>query len=667
MKNKFYILLLVTNIVFLQTLCFAKEKFSWDFSDCEIKEMLYAVSIDTEISITADDTVYGKCDFRFSGNSFEDAFDSFLKASRLYAKKDGNIWTVSRFNFQKTEDKNIAECSGLKPVIVMGKLGKCLKRNITFDSLPGNEISFHLECPTDEQLIENVIRFLPGYVLEKSGEDWHIAKKTKTDFQNGEVFITKVRNDREEKGERIKVDVKNVLFSEAVENLFSGRNKSFCFISNCDVKAVRTSYEADSFEKALDILCSQNGFSFTVTDDVYYFSVNQESKNTLIYGISEWEYFPLKYLSIEKILPVLAKRFPKVEIVNNLQGAGFWGKVTCNEKKEICEFLNECDVETKTYLIKLKNIKASDFLKRLPPSVNKNDVCEADGNACLYFTGTEENYNKLIKEVECYDRPQLRLKYDLLILQYDETSGSLWSPSVSAKVLQKGDRNGGAIRLGNVLSFNVNIISAFGLDFAAALQTSISENKTRVFADTSLHGLAGKEISFTNTNTYRYRDNNLDPETGKPVYSGVTREIISGLKLDVSGWVSEDGMITSSVKASVTRRGTDTSSITGNPPPTSEKIVMTEVCAKSGEPVILSGLLSESDSDEMSGIPVASKIPVLGGLFKNHERNREKSQMVIILVPSIENEKEKIVEKNIYDKKWAEKRMEGLCRIMNLN
>ena len=126
------------------------------------------------------------------------------------------------------------------------------------------------------------------------------------------------------------------------------------------------------------------------------------------------------------------------------------------------------------------------------------------------------------------------------------------------------------------------------------------------------------------------------PNTGKPVYSGVTKEIVSGLKLDVVGSVSGDGMITSIVTASVTRQGIDTSASTGNPPPTSEKVVTTEVCGKSGEPIVISGLVQNTSSKSSSGIPLISKSPLLGVLFKSSEKIVEKSQMVIYLVPHIE-------------------------------
>ena len=221
--------------------------------------------------------------------------------------------------------------------------------------------------------------------------------------------------------------------------------------------------------------------------------------------------------------------------------------------------------------------------------------------------------------------------------------------------------------LGSVLNLNLDVISTFGLKFAASLQASIEENDTQVFADTTLHGVSGKKINFQNTNTYRYRDNNIDPETGKPIFSGVTREIVSGIKIDILGRVSGDGMITSTVTASVTRQGVDTSASTGNPPPTTEKIVTTEVCGKSGEVVVLSGLIQNSESEIQSRTPVVSKIPILGNLFKKKEKIVEKSQMIIYLVPHLERSLEdgsgfKTESGTWEDELWIKEKAEELLR-----
>ena len=199
--------------------------------------------------------------------------------------------------------------------------------------------------------------------------------------------------------------------------------------------------------------------------------------------------------------------------------------------------------------------------------------------------------------------------------------------------------------LGSVLNFNLDVVTTFGLTFAASLQNEINENKAQVFVDTTLHGVSGGTINFKNTNTYRYRDNNIDPDTGRPIYTGITREIASGLKLDVTGWVSGDGMITSKVNAAVSRQGVDLSSSTGNPPPTSEKVITTEVRGKSGEPIVLSGLVQNENSFVENRVPVISKIPLIGKLFSSENKTSEKTELVIYLVPHWEKD-ENISEKN---------------------
>ena len=175
------------------------------------------------------------------------------------------------------------------------------------------------------------------------------------------------------------------------------------------------------------------------------------------------------------------------------------------------------------------------------------------------------------------------------------------------------------------------------------MNLALAENKASVFADTTLFGLSGQEIKFQNTNTYRYRDSNIDPDTGKPIYSGITREIISGLILDIKGWVSGDGMITTNVTATVSKRGADVSSSVGNPPPTSERVLTTQVRSRSGETVVLSGLRQNDSTIVEDRTPGLSKIPLLGWLFKNRRATNENTQMVIYLIPHIDLSNEEYI------------------------
>ena len=277
-------------------------------------------------------------------------------------------------------------------------------------------------------------------------------------------------------------------------------------------------------------------------------------------------------------------------------------------------------------------------MTHLPPGISASQITKSTQDDVFFFNGNEAQHEQLLSLLKEIDCPVKRLRYDLLVMQYQSTQDFNWENSLSARKLSLGDRNDISASLGSVLDLNLDVVSAFGLKFAASLQTAINENRAQVFADTTLQGVSGGTINFVNTNTYRYRDNNINPETGAPVYTGVTREIASGLKIDITGWISGDGVITSKVTASVSRQGADLSSSTGNPPPTSEKIITTEVLGKSGEPIVLSGLIQNEESWTERRTPGLSKIPVLGWLFKSKKQTAEKTEMVIYLVPHWEND-----------------------------
>lgn len=632
-----------------------KKVFSWDFSDCEIRDILYAVSFDTGISIVPDDTVKGRGDFRFTGSDFEKAFDSFLNLSRMYVSKKDDVWTVSRFSLVESDGLYTLNVCDLSAEQIVEKLSLFLGGTITYEVLPLGAMNMHFKGLSEQELLENVCLRLDGYELEKHDTGYHFARKVNS--LGAGMAVAGYMNIHRTSDGGIFVDVKDSKVSDVLEAVFGcgkdvefketgfvvfeqgslGENGiQFCVLVNNDTKISRACFKGKDFADTLEKLCAQNGLSFVVSDGVYYVMADSNARDNLISGKKEWFKVSLEYTKAEKFVSILGRRFGKIDTIVLPDEMSLLICADALERTEIESLRKDVDLKTDIYLVELKYIRPDDFVKYLPPDVDRGCLFFADDNSSVYFKGTEAAYLSLCDQLAICDRPVVRLSYDLLILQYDEGKENSWNPGFSVERMKIGDSNDFGIKLGNVLNLNLNVISAFGLDFAAQLQASLEENKTLVFADTTLHGVAGKQINFQNTNTYRYRDNNLDPSTGVPVYSGVTKEIVSGLKLEVTGFVSGDGMITSSVTASVTRQGMDTSASTGNPPPTSEKIVTTEVCGKSGEPIVISGLIQNSSSQGSNGVPLMSKVPLLGWMFKSHEKIAEKTQMVIYLVPHIQ-------------------------------
>ncbi len=608
---------------------------SFEFINKDLSEILYAVSVYKGFPVTGDDTVKGTGDFRVSGDDFDLAFDSFLRKSRLYVTKSSEGWTVSRYSLVKNEEGLYSlDALDMTPSQLFEKTAEKTQTCITFDSLPAVCVSIHTGFCTEFELVSRITGLCSGFEAEKKGDGViHVSRTTKNPVQTltGRAVFSVTA------GQYWNCDVSGCSLESALDRLFKDAGVQFCIVSGGDGKIVRASLSNLSLEELAVNLCALAGAEAVFEDGICYVIGSKNARKKIDSTGKEWRKGVLKYGSFEGFSTAALKRFPDLELVKAGGNGDFLYFIREKDEPDFDDFLYSWDVKTNARLVQLRHLKASDFISCPPPFADRSKITDSGKGDSFYFTGTDYEYIRLLEELKEYDRPVTRVSYDLLIIQYQNSKGSEWNPSLTVSKAAETDENSLTAALGSVLDFNMDVTGAFGLKFAAALQTSINETKARVFADTTLTGVSGRTISFQNTNTYRYRDNNLDPETGKPVYSGVTREIVSGLKLEITGTVIGDKSITTKISASVSRQGTDTSSKTGNPPPSSEKLVSTEVRAKSGEPVILSGLVQNEESETDSRIPWISKVPLLGRLFKGSDKKTEATELVIYLVPNIDS------------------------------
>lgn len=604
---------------------------SFEFVDRDIGEILYAVSLFKGFPISADDTVLGKANFRCAGEDFDEDFESFLNTSRLYVEKNESRWTVSKIRFLKDEFDNFSlDAFDVSPSRLFESIAQKTGLCVTYENLPQTKISIHTGFCSSEEIVKRVCALCPGFDVQKENSGFY--KVSRKDVSQNITKNGKAEFSFKEDGWNC--DIQNASLSFVAEKFCSIAEKQYCFSLSGESRIARAFFKAKTFDEALSKICLQGGAEF-VKDGEIYFLTTAKNKNKINETGKTWRNSFVKNVPLKDFLSICSKRFPSIETL--AVGNDSFVYLSDDSEKDLLEkFQKEVDVKNDSKLVQLKYIRTSEFLSNLPPFIEKSSVSDTGRGDSFYFTGSESAYKNLISHIDEIDKPVSRISYDLLIMQYQENEGSEWNPSLKASRLSYGDSNAISTQIGSVLDFNLDVVSAFGMKFAAGLQAAVSKGKAKVYADTTLNGVSGSTISFQNTNTYRYRDNNLDPDSGKPIYSGITKEITSGLKLEVTGIVTGDGMITSKITASVSRQGTDLSSTTGNPPPSSEKVVTTEVRAKSGEPVVLSGLIQEEENEATSGIPLLSKIPLLGNLFKSKEKSKEKTELVIYLVPSAE-------------------------------
>ena len=308
-----------------------------------------------------------------------------------------------------------------------------------------------------------------------------------------------------------------------------------------------------------------------------------------------YEKFDLENVSVSEVVSLIPKSLLFSEIIQTSSGNSFITQVTEESKQEIQNFIKIIDTKEFSEYVTLKYITTEELLKSLPPSVAKSNIIETNNSYSIFFKGTENQYKNFCKELEKIDQPKQQIKYQILVIQRQRTNGINWSSSLESNVTTEDSGYSWNGLLSNIFNINFDIISKFGVQFAGKLNIELSEGKSKVLADTTLNGLSGETINFSNTNTYRYRD--IIVNTEGDLYTSTTREIASGLTLNINGWASGDDMVTVKVDAQVSKQGSVDSSSTeiSNPPSTSEKKVSTSVRTKNGEPVIIGGLIQQEE------------------------------------------------------------------------
>ncbi|MFN3467498.1 MAG: type II secretion system protein GspD, partial [Candidatus Brocadiales bacterium] len=115
-----------------------------------------------------------------------------------------------------------------------------------------------------------------------------------------------------------------------------------------------------------------------------------------------------------------------------------------------------------------------------------------------------------------------------------------------------------------------------------------------------------------------------------------TRDITTGVTLDVTPQISPDGFITMNIHPSVTDQVGSTFSRNGDEAPILDiRETDTVIRVKDGETIVMGGLTQDKKNLNENQTPILGKVPVLGHLFKEVNNEKRKVDLVIFLTPTI--------------------------------
>ena len=134
--------------------------------------------------------------------------------------------------------------------------------------------------------------------------------------------------------------------------------------------------------------------------------------------------------------------------------------------------------------------------------------------------------------------------------------------------------------------------------------------------------------------------NTVTPSTGTPVVTGSIQYIDLGLKLEVEPDIHIDGEVGIKTGLEVSSLGEIVFSGKGTAGETQAPVINTRTVntvlrLKDGETQVLAGLINNEDRASASKVPGLGDIPILGRLFSNHGRNKNKTELILAITPRI--------------------------------
>ncbi|HEU0151900.1 MAG TPA: type II secretion system secretin GspD [Arenimonas sp.] len=125
-----------------------------------------------------------------------------------------------------------------------------------------------------------------------------------------------------------------------------------------------------------------------------------------------------------------------------------------------------------------------------------------------------------------------------------------------------------------------------------------------------------------------------DPGSGNGTFTQV-QYLDTGVILTVTPRISRDGTVFMEIEQEVSSPGAPRAGDPTGNVPINKRSLITEAAIKSGETVMLAGLITEGSTDGSSGIPGLSRLPVVGGLFGTKTRDSNRSEVIILVTPRV--------------------------------
>ena len=318
-----------------------------------------------------------------------------------------------------------------------------------------------------------------------------------------------------------------------------------------------------------------------------------------------------------------------------------------------------------THYIPVNYARATDLTKHLEKITTKErgSLSVDDRTNTIIITDVKEKIQRALSVVYNLDKPNLQVMIETRIIEvtnnFSRDIGVNWSGTIG---IQPGDAaegigpQRGYDVLGGTYGYNwaVNYPAAansnIGINFRrisgltpftldAQLSAMESKGEIRILTSPRIVALDNKEATIEQG--LEYPINTLD-EKGNTI----TEFKDVDLDLKVTPHITQDGRVSMLIDTSKN----DLGPVVNGKQSFQKKQAKTELLVNDGDTVVIGGIMKTVRNTSKSGVPLLSRLPIIGWLFSTHSKSDDKEELIIFITPKIiKLENKALVEKMTHE------------------
>lgn len=624
-----------------------------DAKEIPLPVLCRAITEKTNVSIVPDQNLTQNVSIFFQNLSIPDSLAVLCEPNGLIFFKEGDAWRLARqsgtYRIRFKDNLLSVDADGIDISVLAKEIARQSGINIMLDRDVRGNINAHFQnLPLFQGL--SVILENHGLFIEKQANHYFI----RTDpIQNRNIRIfydpeTKLFN----------LNIQSAPLTQILDEMARKADYNMVILAQVNWTVNNIRLKGYNFTQVMDFLFKGTIFTYKLVDNTYLIGDGMISRPENS-DFAMVKIYPIKFIKADQMLNSLPPVLPRQNVIQLPEKNALIVTGPPNVHQLFTDYLEQVDVagiEDNTEVIRIKYLKAEEVLKLIPPSIPKTDLIVLKEANAIVVRGPQNLIYQVKSYIDKIDQVNPLIVFDVMVVQISNSKGFTWKAPQGAIKLGNGNELNINPEGGNIKLVDPEKKPSSELTGTIGELTLLLQNgDAKIVANPTITTLNGYPAKFniSTKRSYEVQTISSTSSEGSTSTSNTVKTYESGLRINITPWVSANNQITMEVKPEISEFGDAPEG--SNLPSTFERSTETTVRVNDGETIVISGLKNTRKEKSVSKVPILGHIPILGLLFTNYSTKDVQDEFVIVITPTLIHDQTAVPSENDILNKYSPK------------